>query len=89
MEPLGLLRDYALLSEVAADLGVSPRTIRRKINQPNGWPCVTVGGKLRLHVPTIRAIIERETRRVTFAQARARSVRGAHEHASTSRQFGS
>jgi hypothetical protein len=62
MEPLGLLRDYALLSEVAADLGVSPRTIRRKINQPNGWPCVTVGGKLWLHVPTIRAIIERETR---------------------------
>jgi hypothetical protein len=59
---LGLLEGYALLSEVAADLGVCIRTLRRKINQPNGWPCVTVGGKLRLHVPTIRKIIEAETK---------------------------
>ena len=60
--PLGLLQDYALLDEVAADLDVSPRTLRRRINGPDGWPHLRWGGKIRLHVPTVRKLIEAETR---------------------------
>jgi hypothetical protein len=59
---LGLLNDHALLSEVAADLGVCTRTLRRKINAVNGWPCVRIGGKIRFHIPTIRKLIEAENR---------------------------
>ena len=59
---LHLLDDYAPLTEVAADLKVHPRTVRRRINQPDGWPCLEWAGMLWLHVPTIRQIIRAETR---------------------------
>jgi hypothetical protein len=59
---LGLLKDYALLGAIADDLRVNPKTLRRKINQPDGWPALLWGGKLYLHIPTVRKLIEAGTR---------------------------
>jgi hypothetical protein len=75
---LNLLKDYALINEVAADLGMHPRTVRRKLHEPNSrWSYVIVGGKIRLHIPTIREIIAAETKTNNpTRQIRRRKVKG-------------
>jgi hypothetical protein len=59
---LDLLKDYALLKDVARDLDLDERTLRRKINAPGSkWSCLRVGNKIRVHIPTLREIIAAET----------------------------
>jgi len=62
MSNLNLLEGYAPVDAIAADLDISPRTVRRRINAPDGWPVLRMGGKDYLHVPTIRKMIEGATR---------------------------
>jgi hypothetical protein len=58
---LNLLQDYATITEVARDLRVCERTLRRKVNQADGWPCLRWAGRIYLHTPTIRKILEAAT----------------------------
>jgi hypothetical protein len=60
---LGLLDDYAPLTEVARDLKVHPKTVRRQINKPDGWPFIEWGGKIWLHVPTVKQLVTGNVRK--------------------------
>ncbi len=70
-----LLRDYAPLDEVARDLGVCVRTLRRRINQPDGWPYLLWGGRVMLHIPTVRERIAAEVKVKNPTRRKARSHR--------------
>ena len=59
--PLDLLEGYLHIDEIARAARVHPRTIRRRINQPNSrWSYLMWGGKIYLHVSTVRKLIEAE-----------------------------
>ena len=49
-----LLDDFMDLEEAAAEIGVSVRTLRRYMDQPDGLPHAIIGGRTRLHRPTTR-----------------------------------
>jgi hypothetical protein len=57
---LNILADYATIRAIAADTKVSTRTIRRRI--AGGWPFLIWGGKVHLHVPTVKKLIDAEVR---------------------------
>jgi hypothetical protein len=61
VKPIELWADYATIDETAAGLAMCTKTVRRNLNKPNGWPHCRMGGKVRIHLPTIRKIIEAET----------------------------
>jgi hypothetical protein len=57
---LNILQDYALLDDVARDTNVCTRTLRRRLAQ--GWPYLMWGGKVHLHIPTWRKLIDGEVK---------------------------
>jgi hypothetical protein len=59
---INLLEEYAPRVAIAKSLKVSPRTIDRYVNQPDGLPVTEVGGKLYFHIPTVRKWIASRTR---------------------------
>jgi hypothetical protein len=61
VDPIDLWKDYATIPETAVALEMCERSVRCKINAPNGWPHCRIGGKVRLHIPTLRKIIEAST----------------------------
>jgi hypothetical protein len=36
--------------------------LRRKIHEPNGWPCLRWGGRIYLNMETIRQLLRDDTR---------------------------
>ena len=58
-----LLADFADVTETAAELGVSVRTVHRYIDQPDGLPHLYLGGKLRFHRPTVKEWLMSRMRR--------------------------
>jgi hypothetical protein len=57
-----LLKDYCRLDEAAAALHVTERTIRRRIHTPDGWPYLKFGGRIWLHLPSIKKFLAAQTR---------------------------
>lgn len=49
-----LLDDFWTIEELAEELGVTTRTIRRYIDEPNGLPHVAIGRRTRFHKPAVR-----------------------------------
>jgi hypothetical protein len=60
VKEFNILRDFAPLSAVARDLRVCERTLRRRLHRPDGWPFLLWGGRIYLHIPTVRKLIEAE-----------------------------
>lgn len=49
-----LLDEFWSVEELAKELGVTTRTIRRYVDEPDGLPHVTIGRRTRFHKPTVR-----------------------------------
>ncbi len=58
-----LLDDYRTRPALAAELGVSERTLIRWQHEPNGLPYVELGGRILYRLASVRAWIESKERR--------------------------
>jgi hypothetical protein len=56
-----LLADYQLEDDFARSNNVSPRTVARYRNQPDGLPYVVWGGKVLVHIPGAREWLLKRT----------------------------
>ena len=67
-----LLEDYLTRDQLASELHVTPRTVARWQDQPNGIPYVEMGGRILYRRQSILAWIESRERHPN--QRRARKV---------------
>ena len=72
---LNILEGFAPLADVAEDLDVSDRHLRRKINGPAAWPCLRWGGKIYLHIETTRSLIIAEHKSCNPARQERPTIR--------------
>ena len=54
MSTTRLLDEFWNVEELASELGVTTRTIRRYIDEPDGLPHVTIGRRTMFHKPAVR-----------------------------------
>jgi hypothetical protein len=59
---INLLEEYAPRRAIAKGLKVSPRTIDRYVNRPDGLPVTEIGGRNYFHIPTVRKWIQARQR---------------------------
>ncbi len=59
---MSLLQDYLTRDELAAELRVTPRTIMRWQNQPDGLPYTELGARIFYRRQTVLAWIETRER---------------------------
>lgn len=57
----GLLQDYRTEKQLAGELNMSDRTLKRYRAMPDGLPYVQLGGRILYHVPTVLAWIQTRT----------------------------
>ena len=62
MKGSNILADYEDRPTLAADFGVSERTIIRYENQPDGLPSVQIGGRTLYHIPSVKEWLKRRER---------------------------
>lgn len=60
---MSLLQDYLTRDELTGELRVTPRTIMRWQNQPDGLPYTELGGRILYRRQTVLAWIESHERR--------------------------
>lgn len=60
---MSLLDDYIPRAELAAQLGVSARTVCRYESQPDGLPSTTIGGAKFYRIEAVRAWLAGRERR--------------------------
>lgn len=58
-----LLSDYLNREQLAAQIGVTPRTIHRWQNLPDGLPYTLLGGRVLFRISSVRAWIEAQERK--------------------------
>lgn len=58
----GLLDEYLTREELASELRISPRTIARWENQPNGLPATELGGRMLYRRESVRKWIQSRER---------------------------
>lgn len=58
-----ILADYLDRDALAAELGVSARTVARYELEPDGLPSLLIGGRRRYRIESVRAWLERRERR--------------------------
>jgi hypothetical protein len=64
MATQSLLEDFMNLDETAEEFGgVSVRTVRRYMSEPDGLPYLIIGGKTKVHRPTAREWLMRRMKR--------------------------
>lgn len=54
----GLMADYRDEPTMAKELHVTPRTMARYRNEPDGLPYLLLGGRVYYHLPTVRRWLE-------------------------------
>jgi len=60
---MSILQDYMTRDELATELGVTPRTIMRWQDQPDGLPYVEMGGRIIYRRQSILTWLEGRERR--------------------------
>jgi phage terminase Nu1 subunit (DNA packaging protein) len=59
MSPAELIADYVDRASLAEALKVSPRTISRYENQPDGLPSLLIGGRKHYRMESVRKWLDR------------------------------
>jgi hypothetical protein len=54
MSKNGVLDDYVEVEPFAKEVGCSPRTVLRWMDEPNGLPYSSIGSRRLIHIPTAR-----------------------------------
>ena len=58
-----ILADYLNRDALAAELGVSARTVARYETEANGLPSVMIGGRRKYKIDSVKAWLERRERK--------------------------
>ncbi len=66
-----LLADYLDRDALAAELGVSTRTVARYEYEPDGLPSLLIGGRRKYKIDSVKAWLERRERKPNPTRRRA------------------